>query len=741
MKESGSYILENFRKRWQFLLFVEIALYAIGPAVLLFFLGINLLFSFLAFFIIAIALTAFIRPWSLTLKYISSFIDQNLNVTEYSTGLLLVPKERLSSLAQLQQYKVAIQLKDQIRNVKPQNNLLRAVLVATTFLIIGLLVNQFMSADYFKAPISSKDQESKMVFKPTDSASIEIEAPVLKDQLVTISYPAYTNIPSFSTSKKDVKALEGSRISWRVQFDKAVDSVAMENAGKVHLLELNKDSYTRSIILNNSGFYNFKFQDTLGGTYVSEIYPLKVLKDQNPVIEMKGLEDFTTFDFNEPKKLGFKTLITDDFGLAEASIIATVSKGSGESVKFREEKLSFDNPVKTGSKSLNLSKNINLDSLNMEPGDELYFYVETSDLKQPVPNKTRSETYFAVIRDTTSYDFAVEGTMGVDLMPAYFRSQRQLIIDTKKLISEKSKIPIKSFNTRSNALGFDQKALRLKYGEFMGDEAEGSIGNTEEMPALEHNVEDSDPLAEYRHNHDSANEHNLVEQSGAEGHTDEAENDPLHDYLHNHDDPEESTLFTQSLKSKLRQALNEMWDAELHLRLYEPQKSLPFQNRALKLLQEIKNSARIYVHRIGFDPPPIKEDKRLTGDIEKVSNFRKTEELEKQMDYPNMRQAVLRLEQLISSKQNILKEDRALFEDAGNELSEIAIAEPGNYLETLQQLKWLAEVNQYQPEALQSVQKGLLSAIPQAMPDPTKRNGSIGELNELLLEQLQENDR
>ena len=67
--------------------------------------------------------------------------------------------------------------------------------------------------------------------------------------------------------------------------------------------------------------------------------------------------------------------------------------------------------------------------------------------------------------------------------------------------------------------------------------------------------------------------------------------DPLEEYLHNHDDPEESTLFTQSLKSKLRQALNQMWDAELHLRLYTPDKSLPFQYKAQKLIQEIKNSA------------------------------------------------------------------------------------------------------------------------------------------------------
>jgi hypothetical protein len=63
--------------------------------------------------------------------------------------------------------------------------------------------------------------------------------------------------------------------------------------------------------------------------------------------------------------------------------------------------------------------------------------------------------------------------MGVDLMPDYFRSQRQLIIDTEKLIADRNKLPQKEFNSTSNDLGFDQKALRLRYGQFMGDETEG----------------------------------------------------------------------------------------------------------------------------------------------------------------------------------------------------------------------------------------------------------------------------
>jgi hypothetical protein len=115
--------------------------------------------------------------------------------------------------------------------------------------------------------------------------------------------------------------------------------------------------------------------------------------------------------------VNFTAVVSDDFGIADAYIIATVSKGTGESVKFREEQLQFDSEIIRGSKNLQLNKKIDLDRLKMEMGDELYFYVEARDLKQPTPNRSRSETFFAVIKDTVSYGPGVEGTWEWILCP------------------------------------------------------------------------------------------------------------------------------------------------------------------------------------------------------------------------------------------------------------------------------------------------------------------------------------
>lgn len=736
---SGHDILVGFRRRWQLMLWLEIALYALGPGILIYLAFSNVLWTILTLLLVGSIAATVIKPWKKSLENIASYIDLHLEATEYSTGLLLVPEEKLSGLARIQQNRVATRLVEKLKTLKPPNHLVRGTIILSAFILISLVIYKYELLSNLQGSQQSKETPEAIVFKPTDTTKTVIQPPRLIGQQLMIDYPNYTQVPSVETSKMDIKAVEGSRVSWKIQFDQEIKSVTMESMGNSYPMKLIDVTYTGASTLTSAGFYNFKFTDLQDRSYVSELYAIEVIKDKSPSVEIKGIKQFTSFAFNEDKKVSFTTAITDDFGIEDAYIIATVSKGSGESVKFREEKLNFNSKISKGNKNMSLSKNIDLDQMKMEPGDELYFYVEALDRKRPKPNVSRSETFFAVIKDTVSDTFAVEGTMGVDLMPDYFRSQRQLIIDTEKLLKDKPKLSTKDYKSRSNELGFDQKVLRLKYAEFMGDEsefggtAEGDVESPEQEGEDHHEEghEEEDPLAKYTHKHDSENEHNLVE---------EKKEDPLEEYLHNHEDPEESTLFTQSLKSKLRQALNEMWDAELYLRLYTPEKSLPYQYRALKLIQEIKNSARIYVHRIGFDPPPIKEDKRLTGEIDEVSGYRKTETLEQEDAYPSIRVTLARLEQLISENGRITEDDKPLFGQAGNELATKAIEDPGKYLETLQQLKWISEDVTVPSEALEELQKGLFLALPELKPNAAKQQQQTSEINELLLKELEIND-
>ena len=265
----------------------------------------------------------------------------------------------------------------------------------------------------------------------------------------------------------------------------------------------------------------------------------------------------------------------------------------------------------------------------------------------------------------------------------------------------------------------------------MGDESESGIAaqSHSEEPAAESGQDSEDPLEDYTHDHDSENEHNLVATE------DEEEEDPLHDYLHNHDDPEESTLFTQSLKSMLREAMNQMWDSELQLRLYEPQNSLPYQYRSLKLLQEIKNSARIYVHRIGFDPPPIQESARLSGDLDEVQSFSDQNNRTAESQF-KIRESVSRLETIIQNGRKISEADQVLFQNAAEELSSLAIENPLKFIETLSDLKLISEGRNLDRSRLKEIQRGLLMAIPQNNFQPGADSTYKDELQQLFLNEL-----
>ena len=59
------------------------------------------------------------------------------------------------------------------------------------------------------------------------------------------------------------------------------------------------------------------------------------------------------------------------------------------------------------------------------------------------------------------------------VLPAYFRSQRQIILDAEALQKDKRRIAADRFLRRSDEIGVDQRILRLRYGQFLGEEAEG----------------------------------------------------------------------------------------------------------------------------------------------------------------------------------------------------------------------------------------------------------------------------
>ena len=691
------YRIQNLKRRYVLLRALEIILYASAG----FFLVFALTGLFTSFLIWKLSLSSLIvliviaqQAWhyklfslrhSVFIQYLNSHYPQ----LEESVDLFIQVETGLNPLQQLQLEKTLSVFNSLYPQIRLPNSLVRSFVIFVMGAIFYFGLTAFVPKPILNRKIA-RNSPLELIKGTENPKSV-----IIKNLSIEVMPPAYTALKKSIAESPHLLIPEGSKIKWIANFSDEITQAKILFSGKdsVTMKKIDVDSYSVTSVTNESGFYQIQWQYN-DETITTDFYKIELIKDQVPKVTIDNLNQFTRLSFTEKLTVPVKSTLRDDYGLSDAAIIATVSKGSGESVKFREERLRFDKPQKISGKNVGGEITLNLNKLGMEPGDELYFYVEASDNKLPTPNYNRTETFFIALQDTTKIDFVDDEGLGVDLMPEYFRSQRQIIIDSEKLLRERKGMTKQQFNATSNELGYDQKVLRLRYGQFLGEEFEGQIGKAE---IEDHGDETTEEVIDkFTHKHDTENGNKLVAEKkpalAEHAHNDpNAKDDPLAAFTHNHDDGEVATFFVESVRTKLKAALSVMWDAELHLRLFDPEKSLPYQYTALKLLKEISNDSRIYVHRTGFDPPPLKEEKRLKGDLSEVQTSTGKRMVEENDSYQNIRQALSLTEQMIGANRTLISnaEQQTLYK-AGQELAQIVLEKP-NYLEGLTMLKAMTD--------------------------------------------------
>jgi hypothetical protein len=749
------YYLNRLRSRYLLIRGSEILLWSLAAGAFVFAILRIFFFSDLNVLIplVATALTMIASIFALGLNRvkidrIARYLNQKYPELEESADLLTKDPESLTSLQSLQRTKTARQLEQIYPNIRLPHNIGKAAFALSVAVLSVILLTSLQFGPIKRKTISPNQTQN-------NQSHSEVKLPAsIKKISISITAPRYTGILSTSTENPELTIPEGSIVSWNIQYTDLIKKSQLVFPNMDTLVMKENGQYRASRKFNTPTFYQIKWQPQSGESKTSDYFKIQVVKDLAPEVTIPDFPQFTEFEITDKLTTTVTANIKDDYTVSDAWIIATVSKGSGESVKFREEKILFTTPANVRGKQVRASRILDLRKLGLEPGDELYFYAEAIDNRFPVPNRARTETYFISLKDTSSQNMSVEAGLGVDLMPDYFRSQRQIIIDTEKLIKRKKNKSISTFEFKSisNELGYDQKVLRLKYGEFLGEEFETQIGPGESGHD-EQLSENQNITQQYGHVHDKDNEHNLVQdkksvpdhhdhenkidpQTGVE----KAEN-PIDEYMHSHDSEEEATFFNQSIRSKLKAALSVMWDAELHLRLYDPETSLPFQYKALKLLKEVSNDSRVYVHKTGFDPPPLKEEKRLTADLSEIKNSAQRLDEIVPPTFPAIREGIARIELLMQKRDPALSsDDKKIFLSAGNELAALALEQPGKFLTALSQIKSLNESEVPAAkirESLSILQKAFRHALPVRPLNAEPSTQTLHQLDRDFLKQLE----
>lgn len=733
--------IKALKNKYRLQRIAEFVLISIGGGIIVFsitsFFIIPFLWKFFTAFFAFLFLLGYLGSslFKVSNRDITRYLNQQYKELEQSTDLLLLNNNRMSLLQQIQYQRTLFHFSKLYSDIKLPHRLFRAMYIFIICAGVSALLLLIPDTPWFIQSLPSTTGTT--LIQPNDKKSSEIEA-----VQINVFPPSYTGLEKF-ISGLSLKVPEKSRVHWKISFNQIINSVKIILSDKDSIpLTLIDNSYVGDKVVSQSGFYQFVWVDQNKKISYSDFYRIEIILDAAPKVEITNLNQFTKVNTQDSRQINVISHISDDYNLTQAIIVATVSKGSGESLKFREEQLHFDKPDIISGKRMQAERLLDLKQLGLDPGDELYFYVEARDNKFPIPNRNRTETYFIALQDTASISLAEDEGLGVDLLPDYFRSQRQIIIDTEKLLKDKKTISSFQFRSTSNELGFDQKTLRLKYGEFLGEEASEGIGA--EATHTNEAVEEKDLTKKFGHQHDTENEHHLVAEKKEHDHHESQDitekKNPLAQFSHNHDNEEVATFFEQSLRAKLKAAITVMWDAELYLRLVQPEKSLPYQYQALKLLKEISNDSRIYVHRMGFDPPPLKEEKRLTANLSDVTSPYLQSKMNFTDNLINIKIAVQIIEKFQQERFKISPSDRSILQKAGEEFARIALQNPAA-LPALSLLRRLAD----QPDLIQHnqlifIKKILWQVLPTIPGSPSKSSVPLHEANRLFIKHIEKDN-
>ncbi|MGN6291591.1 MAG: hypothetical protein ACTHMV_02515 [Chitinophagaceae bacterium] len=653
-EQKGLHIIHSLRQNWSRNYLVASLLYVLAISIVIVAAG-NLAFHWpwwiiAPLFIVLAILVYWIKPFrKISPLDISSFLNHTYPQLEESSQLLLLPAESLPLLQQLQQQK----LERSIQTIPVPPALHRPLKKA--FIFLGAAIAICLSVILLK-PLLQHTGDTQVTGTKAETPVEETILAGISQFNVEVIPPAYTRKGKRQQEQFTLKIEEGSVVTWEIKANRKVAALQLtfNNREHIPLKPVSADStvWTLQRTIKEPGFYQMELEGNL-----SPLYTLEVIHDQPATINIITPQQYTTIEPGRKAITNLQARISDDYGIKDASIIATKASGKGESVSFKEQQLNF--PVRFNEqKEMLLTRQLDLASMGLQGGDELYFYIKATDNHG---QESRSDMYFISLPDTSELLSMSGMEAGVDQFPEYFRSQRQIIMDTEKLLKEQSGISKDSFNSRSNQLGIDQKLLRLRYGKFLGEESESGG----------HSPDDG-------HDHGGEFEYGDVQSM-------------IDQYTHKHDNAEDATFFEPEQKAQLKAILTEMWNSELKLRTFIPSEALPYEYKALRLLKDLQQKSRAYVGKTSIKMPPLKPEKRLTGNLEKITPSNEPSKNQTgDESQANLRKAVAALEQLKQRKQLAI-EDQLLLSVAEKAISEKAIQQPGEFLPALSAVRAIGQ--------------------------------------------------
>lgn len=446
------------------------------------------------------------------------------------------------------------------------------------------------------------------------------QPPQLRSTRLEITAPAYTGQAVRVQNALDGKMAQDSRLQWSLRFSAQPQTAALQfHDGQRLALQREGDLWTARWTAIRPVLYRVVTEPALRDT---RLYRLDVVPDRPPVVRVIAPDRSLVLGTPGQRQWPLQFEATDDYGVvATAQLKVTLAQGSGENITFREQTFTLSGTRPATQRRF--ARTLDLGALGATGGNDVIAQLTVRDTHAPTAQSAQSSS--VILRLPSAAE--IQGTdmegMVKKTLPAYFRSQRQIIIDAEALIKQRRQLPAEEFVKRADAIGVDQRILRLRYGQFLGEESEGGA----KPPPTSDTLPTSDtPATPHNDDHDHHDEPAPAQaQAGHDDHDHGAPADGtapvfgsatnvLSEYGHTHDHAEAATLLDPKTRATLKAALDQMWSSEGELRQGRPERALPYAYKALGFIKEVQQAERIYLARVGPELPPIDEGRRMTGD-------------------------------------------------------------------------------------------------------------------------------
>jgi hypothetical protein len=499
-------------------------------------------------------------------------------VPELEDSSALLAAEPASSVAALQRKRLLARI-DQVLDA-PRLQSIASARARTTFIPAALAAVAAASVWAYAAAHSPQHVQALAQGPSTQAAIAAAGISLLAEP------PAYTGAKPSAGAPRDLQLPQHSKIRWCAHGGEAT-------------IELS-DGQTLSAATGQCA--EWRAEDTVfwrSRKAPGQRYNIRVVPDQAPQVAITAPNEAVTVMKADAQGAQIMVSVSDDYAIAKATLHMTLARGSGENIRFSDKEAPL--PASNDPRRRSWNKQWMLKELGMEPGDELYFFVRATD-NAPDPHTTQSPTY--TLRLPGQQGEALESTALPSMVkPESLRSQRQIILDTEQLLADQPRIAAAELRARSEKIAGDQAKLRLRYGQFLGEESSLFGGD-------EHGEGDG---------HDHGGGHSAAAPApGGFGTGNIAAQ-----FGHAHDQEDNATIFDPQTKAILRRALTAMWDAEKQLRAITPKPALPYEYRALEAIKELQQAERVYLHRTAFVPPALKEEKRMSGELTGAQSYRR----------------------------------------------------------------------------------------------------------------------